>query len=123
MKKFFATTGVLFVLVMVFFFAPCRSYAINPQPEPPGDKSLINTNASYLGTITKIDGARITVKNDNGVEKIVTGNFQGIKIGSRVKVTTKNGRTWLNPQPEPPFPSVKQKKLQEKPQAPVNPAK
>jgi len=35
----------------------------------------------------------------------VTGKFTGLKVGSRVRVTTKNGLTWLNPQPEPPLPA------------------
>ena len=104
MKRFIAIAGVLFFLGSVVFFAPCRSYAINPQPEPPGDKSVININESYIGAITKIDGRKITVKNTNGVEKIVTGNAAGMKIGGKVKVTTRNGRTWLDPQPEPPSP-------------------
>lgn len=105
MKKFIAIAGVLFFLGSVVFFAPCRSYAFNPQPEPPG-KAKLGINESYIGTITKIEGTRITVKNVNGIEKIVTGNFQGLKIGDKVKVTTREGRTWLNPQPEPPKPVV-----------------
>lgn len=105
MKRLVAITGVLFFLGSVVFFAPCQGYAFNPQPEPPGKaKSGIVTNESYIGTITKIEGTKITVKNANGVEKIVTGNFQGLKIGGKVKVTTRDGRTWLNPQPEPPSP-------------------
>lgn len=105
MKRFVAIAGVLFFLGSVVFLAPCLSYAFNPQPEPPGKiKSGIAINESYIGTITKIEGTKITVKNSNGVEKIVTGNFQGLKIGAKVKVTTRDGRTWLNPQPEPPSP-------------------
>jgi hypothetical protein len=110
MKKFIAMAGVLFFLGSVVFFAPCRSYAFNPQPEPPG-KAKSGINESYIGTIIKIEGTKITVKNSNGVEKIITGNFQGLKIGGKVKVTTQNGRTWLNPQPEPPKPAaIDQKK-------------
>lgn len=105
MKKIIATAGVLFFLMSVLFFVPCRSYAINPQPEPPGKaKSVITTNESYLGTIVKIEGSKITVRNDKGIEKIITGNIYGLKIGSKVMVTTRDGRTWLNPQPEPPAP-------------------
>lgn len=113
MKRFIAIAGVLFFLVSVVFLAPCRSYAFNPQPEPPGKaKSSIAINESYIGTIIKIEGDKITVKNANGIEKIVTGNFQGLKIGGKVKVTTRDGRTWLNPQPEPPKPvTLDQKKL------------
>lgn len=107
MKKFFALTGVLFFLVSVLFFVPYQSYAINPQPEPPGNKVKSNmaVNESYTGTIVKIEGNKITVKNDKGIDKIVTGNFTGLKIGGKVKVTTRDGLTWLNPQPEPPMPS------------------
>ena len=57
MKKFFAMAGALFFLVSLLFFVPCRSYAFNPQPEPPGKaKSSIDVNESYIGTITKIEG-------------------------------------------------------------------
>jgi len=105
MKKIFAMAGILFFLVSVLSFVPCRGYAFNPQPEPPGKaKSKIAVNESYMGTIVKIEGNKITVKNDKGIEKIVTGNVAGLKIGSKVKVTTRDGRTWLNPQPEPPSP-------------------
>jgi hypothetical protein len=105
MKKIFAMTGILFFLVSVLSFVPCQGYAFNPQPEPPGKaKSGIAVNESYTGIITKIDGNKITVKNDKGIEKIVTGNVAGLKIGGKVKVTIRDGRTWLNPQPEPPSP-------------------
>jgi hypothetical protein len=107
MKRFVAIAGVLFFLGAVVFFAPCHSYAFNPQPEPPGKaKSGIAVNESYIGTIIKIDGAKITVMDDKGGEKIVTGIIAGLKTGGKVKVTTRNGRTWLNPQPEPPKPAV-----------------
>jgi hypothetical protein len=106
MKKIFAMAGALFFLISVLFFVPCKGYAINPQPEPSGDKvkSIISTNESYIGTIIKIEGKKITVRDDKGIEKIVTGSIAGLKIGSKVEVTTRNGLTWLNPQPEPPSP-------------------
>ena len=107
MKKFVAMAAALFFLVSVFFFVPCRSYAFNPQPEPPGKaKSGIVINESYIGTITKIEGNKITVRDDKGIEKIVTGIVAGLKIGGKVKVTTRDALTWLNPQPEPPKPAV-----------------
>ena len=107
MKKLFALASVLFFIGSALFFVPCQSYAINPQPEPPGDKvkSNVAVNESYIGTIVKIEGNKITVKNDRGIDKIVTGNFTGLKIGGKVKVTTRDGLTWLNPQPEPPMPA------------------
>lgn len=105
MKRFFALTGVLFFLGSVLCFTPCSVFALNPQPEPPAKmKSGIAVNESYIGTIVKIEGNKITVRNETGAEKIITGNFPGLKPGSRVKVTTRDGRTWLNPQPEPPVP-------------------
>ena len=106
MKKFFAMAGALFFLISVLFFVPCKGYAINPQPEPPGDKvkSVTSINESYIGTIIKIEGNKITVRDDKGIEKIVTSAIAGLKIGSKVKVTTRKGLTWLNPQPEPPSP-------------------
>jgi hypothetical protein len=66
---------------------------------------------SYPGTITKINGAKITVRNDKGGEKIVTANMPGLKIGDKVTVNggeiIKAGGTAinpdLNPQPDPPM--------------------
>jgi len=105
MKRFFALASVLIFLGTVSLFVPFSGFAMDPQPEPPAKiKSGIAVNESYLGTIIKIEGNKITVKNEKGVEKIVTSNITGLKIGSKVKVTTKNGLTWLNPQPEPPLP-------------------
>jgi hypothetical protein len=102
MKKIFAMAGVLFFLIAVFSY---RSYAFNPQPEPPGKaKSSIVINESYIGTIVKIEGNKISVRNNMGIVKIVTAEIAGLKIGSKVKVSTRDGRTWLNPQPEPPSP-------------------
>ncbi|MCX6226802.1 MAG: hypothetical protein NTV01_18990 [Bacteroidia bacterium] len=124
MKRFVAIASALFLLWAVVFFAPCRSYAFNPQPEPPGKaKSSIAVNESYIGTITKIEGNKITVRDDKGIEKIVTGSIAGLKIGSKVKVTTRDGRTWLNPQPEPPKPAVEvnPKGLIQKNAAPTTP--
>lgn len=105
MKRFFALTGVLFFIVSVLFFIPGQGYAINPQPEPPGDKakSVNIMNESYIGTIVKIEGSKITVRDDKGINKIVTSTAAGLKPGGKVKVTTKNGLTWLDPQPEPPM--------------------
>ena len=106
MKKIIATAGILFFLVSVVFFAPGCSYAFNPQPEPQGKaKSGIVTNETYTGTITKIIANKITVRNDKGQERIIESNTTGLKIGDKVKVTTRDGRTWLNPQPEPPTPA------------------
>lgn len=106
MKKIMAIVGVLFFLVSISFFVPCQGYALNPQPEPPAKiKAGVVVNESYIGTIVKIEGNKITVRNDKGIDKIVTGNFTGLKIGGKVKVTTRDGLTWLNPQPEPPMPA------------------
>jgi hypothetical protein len=105
MKKFITIASALFFLAAVVTFVPCSGFALNPQPEPPAKiKSGIAVNESYIGTIVKIEGSKITVKNDKGIEKIVTSNITGLKIGGKVKVATKNGLTWLNPQPEPPMP-------------------
>ena len=125
MKKFFAMAGVLLFLLVILFFVPCEGYAINPQPEPPGDKtkSGIVVNESYIGTIIKIEGNKITVRDDRGIEKIVTGAIAGLKIGSKVKVTTKNGLTWLNPQPEPPAPKYNPAAGTSTPEAPGRPPK
>jgi hypothetical protein len=125
MKKLIAMAGVLFFLVAVFSFLPYRGYAINPQPEPPGDKakSSIVVNESYIGTIIKIEGNKITVRDGKGIEKIITGAIAGLKIGSKVKVTTRNGLTWLNPQPEPPAPKYNPAAGTSTPEAPGRPPK
>ena len=86
-KRLVAMVGAIFFLGSAVFFAPYCSYALNPQPEPPM-------------TITKIDGAKVTVRDDNGSEKIVAG-CPGLKIGD--KVTVKGGKII----PEPPKPTVK----------------
>lgn len=107
MKQIFAIAGILFFLVAVFSY---RGYAFNPQPEPPGKaNSSVAVNESYIGTIIKIEGNKITVRNNSGLERIVTGDSAGLKIGNKVKVSTRDGRTWLNPQPEPPSPKTSPK--------------
>jgi hypothetical protein len=106
MKKRISMAIVLLFAGSVMFFVPCRGFAINPQPEPPAKINAgVGVDDSYIGTIIKIEGNRITVRNEKGVDNIVTGNFAGLKVGGKVKVTTRNGRTWLNPQPEPPLPA------------------
>jgi len=105
MKRFFALASVVIFLGAVLLFVPFFGFAMNPQPEPPAQiKSGIAVDESYLGTIIRIEGNKITVKNEKGVEKVITSNITGLKIGSKVQVTTKNGLTWLNPQPEPLLP-------------------
>lgn len=98
---------ILLGLLTLLVLTVSQGFAINPQPEPPGGKtqSVIPPDETYFGTIVKIEGNNITVRNDKGIEKIVTGKFTGLKVGGKVKVSTKNGLTWLNPQPEPPLPS------------------
>jgi hypothetical protein len=124
MKNFFAMAGILFFLVAVFSFLPHRGYAFNPQPEPPGKaKSSIAINESYIGTIVKIEGDKISVRNNMGIVKIVTGDIAGLKIGSKVKVSTRDGRTWLNPQPEPPSPKYNPAAGTSTPEAPGRPPK
>ncbi len=59
---------------------------------------------AFAETITRISGNRITVRDDSGREKTVMGSAKGLKVGDRVKLNVKNGRTWLDPQPEPPSP-------------------
>jgi hypothetical protein len=106
MKKIISMAFVVLFAGSVMFFVPCRGFAINPQPEPPAKINAgVAVNDSYIGTIIKIEGNHITVRNERGVDSTITGSFVGLKIGSKVKVTTRDGRTWLNPQPEPPLPA------------------
>lgn len=82
-------------------------------------------------TITRIAGSKITVRDDAGNEKTVESTVPGLKVGDKVRLTVRNGRTWLNPQPEPPSPvqvnpagmkrSVLEKKGYASPEAPPPP--
>jgi hypothetical protein len=108
MKRFNTIISILFFLGSVVFLSPCCSYALNPQPEPPAQqiKVKINPVDLYVGTIIKIEGAKFTVRDEKGIEKIAAGGISGLKVGD--KVTVKGGniikinRKLINPQPEPP---------------------
>ena len=119
MKRFVSVVGTVFFLGLVVFYAPCRSYALNPQPLPPGLYP-----SKYIGTITNIAGNKITVMDDTGKVRTIESNVKGLKVGDKVKVTTRDGLTWLNPQPEPPMPEVKsQNAVTSTPEAPSPPPK
>jgi hypothetical protein len=64
------------------------------------------SSLAFADTVTKIAGNKITVMDDTGKLKTIESNIKGLKVGDKVKVTMKNGLTWLNPQPEPPKPAV-----------------
>ena len=87
MKRLVAMAGTIFFLVSVVFFAPCRSYALNPQPEPPMKSGI--AVYEYIGTITKIAGNKITVMDDTGKVRTIESNVKGLKVGD--KVTVNNG--------------------------------
>ncbi|MRR57888.1 MAG: hypothetical protein EG824_06730 [Deltaproteobacteria bacterium] len=82
-------------------------------------------------TITRIVGSKITVRDAMGKEKTIESTVQGLRVGDKVKLTVRNGRTWLDPQPEPPLPerskpanlkkSVPQNKVPATPEAPPPP--
>jgi hypothetical protein len=79
-------------------------------------------------TITRIVGNQITVKDATGKEKTIESTAKGLKVGDKVKLTVRGGRTWLDPQPEPPMTkpvdlksSVLQKKGHASPEAPPPP--
>ncbi len=86
MKRFVVVAGVLFFLGLVVIFAPCSSYALNPQPLPPG----LYPEKQYIGTITKIDGNKITVMDDAGKVRTIESNVKGLKVGD--KITVNNGK-------------------------------
>ena len=81
MKRFGAVVGIVSFLGLVVFYAPCRSYALNPQPLPPGLYP-----SKYIGTITKIDDAKITVMDDTGKVRTIESNMKGLKVGDKVLV-------------------------------------
>jgi hypothetical protein len=85
MKRFVAVIGILFFLGLVVCYAPCSSYALNPQPLPPGTYP-----PEYTGTITKIAGNKITVTDDTGKVRNIESNMKGLKVGD--KVTVNNGK-------------------------------
>ena len=119
MKRFVTITSILFFLGLVVCYTPCSSYALNPQPLPPGMYP-----PEYIGTITKIAGNKITVMDATGKVRNIESNVKGLMVGGKVKVTTNNGITWLNPQPEPPMPQVKGKNAATStPEAPTPPPK
>ncbi|HBI47130.1 MAG TPA: hypothetical protein DDX93_00130 [Smithella sp.] len=64
------------------------------------------SSLAFADTITKIEGNKITVMDNAGKVKTIESNVKGLKVGDKVKLTTRNGLTWLNPQPEPPKPAV-----------------
>ncbi|RQW85295.1 MAG: hypothetical protein EHM79_12060 [Geobacter sp.] len=53
-------------------------------------------------TVTRIVGNQITVKDATGKEKTIASTVKGLKVGDTVKLKVIDGRTWINPQPEPP---------------------
>jgi flagellar hook assembly protein FlgD len=46
--------------------------------------------ADMMGSITKIDGSKITVKGADGKETTIEGDAKGMKVGD--KVTVKDGK-------------------------------
>jgi len=82
-------------------------------------------------TVTRIVGNQITVRDAAGKEQTIESTVKGLKVGSKVKLSVIDGRTWINPQPEPPGNqkispanmgnSVLQKKGHASPEAPPPP--
>jgi hypothetical protein len=82
------------------------------------------SSLAFADMITKIAGNKITVMDDTGKVRTIESNVKGLKVGDKVKVTTRNGLTWLNPQPEPPMPTVNgQNAATSTPEAPSPPPK
>ena len=78
---------------------------------------------AFADTVTKIAGNKIAVMDDTGKMKTIESNVKGLKVGAKVKVTTRNGLTWLNPQPEPPSPKYNPAAGTSTPEAPGRPPK
>lgn len=81
------------------------------------------SSLAFADTITKIAGNKITVMDDTGKSRTIESNVKGLKVGDKVKITTKNGLTWLNPQPEPPAPKYNPAAGTSTPEAPGRPPK
>jgi hypothetical protein len=59
-------------------------------------------NLAVAETVTRIVGSKITVRDGTGKEKTIESTVKGLKVGDTVKLSVIDGRTWINPQPEPP---------------------
>ena len=79
------------------------------------------SSLAFADTITKIAGNKITVMDDTGKVRTIESNVKGLKVGDKVKVTMRNGLTWLNPQPEPPIPIVQKNATPTTPEQPSPP--
>jgi hypothetical protein len=76
---------------------------------------------AFADTVTKIAGNKIMVMDDTGKVRTIESNVKGLKVGDKVKVTMRNGLTWLNPQPEPPIPTVQKNAVPGTPDTPNPP--
>ena len=80
------------------------------------------SSLAFAETITKIEGKKITVMDDMGKTKTIVSDAKGLKVGDKVRVKTKNGINWLDPQPEPPMSlKAKAKGLNNTPSTPEAP--
>lgn len=62
------------------------------------------SSLAFAEMVTRIVGSKITVRDATGKESTIESTAKGLKVGDKVKLTVRNGRTWLDPQPEPPIP-------------------
>ena len=72
-------------------------------------------------TVTRIVGNKITVRDNAGKVQTIVSTAKGLKVGDKVKLTVRDGRTWLDPQPEPPSPLQILQKTGATPEAPPSP--
>jgi len=82
MKKFMALT-----LTILFVFAMTTvSFAQPPAAAPKAEKAA-TVKAEIRGTVTKIDGKKLTIRQADGKEIVVDiKDTKGIKVGDRVTV-------------------------------------
>jgi hypothetical protein len=71
MKRIVGMVIAMFFLAAVVCFAPCRSYAFNPQPEPPGKEQKIIKPGDTKAGIT------IEEKKKKQQQKKGTGQQEG----------------------------------------------
>jgi hypothetical protein len=86
---------IIALLVSLIFISAVNSTSLAQIHEwdISGKKASLEAMAlALMGTVTKIEGKKITIKQDDGKETTVeVKDVKGIKVGDRVKVKVERG--------------------------------